>query len=66
MDDTETATGPRFAAFGVIVAIVAIPVGLLSWLAGYGFLMWVAVVAVIVAATMIGLGFRQWRADVER
>ena len=66
MDDTGTATGPRFAALGVIVAIVAIPVGLLAWLAGYDVLMWLAVVAVLVAATMVGLGYRQWRADAER
>ena len=66
MEDIGTAIGPRFAAYGVIIAIVAIPVGLLSWLAGYGFLVWVAVAAVVLAATMVGLGFRQWRADVER
>ena len=63
--ETTTRTGPRLAAFGVIVAVVAIPLGLLSWLADFGLLMWLAVAAVVVAAVMVGLGYREWRADAD-
>lgn len=63
--DPEPTTGPRLAAFGVVVAIVAIPVALLAWLADFGALVWVAVAAIVVAVVMIGLGFRQWRADAD-
>ncbi len=64
--DPEPTTGPRLAAIGVIVAVVAIPVALLAWLADFGALMWIALAAVVVAAVMAGLGYRQWRADAER
>jgi hypothetical protein len=65
-DFPEPNPGPRLAALGVIVAVVAIPVGALALLADFGALVWLAGAAVLVAAAMIGFGYREWRANAER
>lgn len=57
--------GPRLAAFGFIVAVVAVAVGVISWLAAFEVLLWAAVAALVVAAAMVAVGYRQWRADAE-
>jgi len=58
--------GARRAAFGVILGVVAIVVGVLAQLAGYGVVLWLAVAGIVVAGVMIGGGYREWRADAER
>jgi uncharacterized membrane protein YphA (DoxX/SURF4 family) len=63
-DEQPGHPGPRMAAFGAIVAAVAVAIGLMAWLAGFELLLWIAVAAVVVAAVMIGMGYRQWRSDV--
>jgi hypothetical protein len=57
--------GPRRAAFGVILCVVAIVVGALAQLAGFAIVVWLAVAAFVVAVVMVAQGYLQWRADAE-
>lgn len=57
--------GPRRAAFGVILATMALVVGVLAQLAGFVIVVWLAIPGFAIAGIMIGQGYRQWRVDAE-
>lgn len=57
--------GPRRAAYGVILAIVALIVAAVAQLAGFGIVLWLAVAGFAGAVVLIVQGYREWRADAD-